>query len=405
MASASTESSTQVLSTKDRLQNFEKAWKAIHDNYYDPDMNGVNWDEIHQRYRPLVEAVTTDKEYFQLLQRMTGELHDPHTVVLAPEEVEYFKKHQRVRLSIGAQEFEGKLVVTRVDPGSDAEQAGVQTGMTVQTIDGEPLAGILAQDPSKLPDSSPVLAARRRLAGIPGAGPPGSTVRYGLQRQDGSSFEVTLARKVDALNAGATAKLLPSGNAYVSLMGFYPPVTKAFKDALLTFHDAPGLIIDLRGNPGGQENELLSMANHFFSTKTAFGKIKMRTRDPRPLYVGDKGGSIYSGPVVILVNERSASASEVFTSGMQETGRAKVVGERSCGCVLGVFNPVELKGGGMLNISRILFFSPSGRKLEGSGVTPDKAAEQTLPDVMRKRDTVLDAGEEILKEMSTAARK
>src|SRR5216684_1638164 len=192
LAPATGENTSEGLSPKDRLQTFEKAWKAIHDNYYDPDMNGVNWDEIHQRYRPLVEAAKTDKEFFQLLQRMTTELHDSHTVVFAPEEVENFKKHQRVRLSIRAQNFGSKMVITRVDPESDAEQAGIQTGMAMQTIDGEPLAELLAQDLSELPESSPVLAKLRRVIGIPDAGPPGSTVRLGLQRLDGSTFEVTL---------------------------------------------------------------------------------------------------------------------------------------------------------------------------------------------------------------------
>src|SRR5215467_11358952 len=72
------------LSAKDRMANFEKIWHSIQDNYYDPGLNGVNWDEVRQRYRPQVEALTSDQDFYKLMERMTSELHDAHTHVLPP---------------------------------------------------------------------------------------------------------------------------------------------------------------------------------------------------------------------------------------------------------------------------------------------------------------------------------
>jgi carboxyl-terminal processing protease len=106
--------------------------------------------------------------------------------------------------------------------------------------------------------------------------------------------------------------------------------------------------------------------------------------------------------VVILADLHSGSSSELFAAGMQDTGRAKVVGSQTCGCVLGVNNLVELKDGGAVMISKVLWFTPHDRKLEGEGVIPDKLIGNTLADLRAKRDPVLEAGDSLLKEMSSA---
>jgi carboxyl-terminal processing protease len=391
----------EELSRKDRLATFEKIWHSIRENYYDPDLNGVNWDEIHQRYRPWVETVTTDRDFYKLMERMAGELHDAHTHVLEPFRAENFKKQQHVSLGIGTGEFDGKLVITNVKTGSAAAQAGIVPGMTIESVDGKRLAEKLAEIAPELPHSSSDRASRMLLyAMVLGqADQPGSTVRLGLQRLDGSRFEATLTRDIDPLSGSVTAKVLPSGNVYMTFQVFYPPAAREFRDALQKFKNAPGMIIDLRRNPGGSGQELMSIAGNFFDAKTVFARNKLRTRDTRPVYVESKDGQAYAGPVVILVTQYSGSSSELFAGGMQDVGRAKVVGSQTCGCVLGVSHPVELKGGGLVMISKVLWFTPSGRKLEGEGVIPDKVVIPTLSDVIQRHDPVLEAGDKLLQEM------
>ena len=109
-------------------------------------------------------------------------------------------------------------------------------------------------------------------------------------------------------------------------------------------------------------------------------------------------------PLVILVSEYSASATEVFAAGMQDSGRAKLVGSPSCGCVLGITHDRVMKGGGVLEISEVLWFSPKDRKLEGEGVIPDRVAVPTIASLREKRDLVLEAGEKMLQELATAQR-
>jgi len=387
------------LSAKDRMANFEKIWHSIQDNYYDPGLNGVNWDEVRQRYRPQVEALTSDQDFYKLMERMTSELHDAHTHVLPPAVAETFKKRKMVDPGIRVDEFEGKLVITELEAGSGAEKAGIAPGMSIATVNGRPVAEKLAENAAKMTESSSARATRIRLYASVLGGAPGTTTRLGLLRADGSPFETAVTRGTDGLNAQLSARLLPSGYAYIHFNVFYPPVAGQFQDALEKFDHAPGLIIDLRWNPGGSGEELMAIAGSFFSAKTVFARNKLRTRDTRPIYVEHRNGPVYDGPVVILVNQYSGSSSELFAGGMQEAGRARVVGSQTCGCVLGVSHPVELKGGGLVMISKVLWFTPAGRKLEGEGVIPDKTVTPTLSDIVEKRDPVLAAGEQLLQEM------
>jgi carboxyl-terminal processing protease len=389
-------------SLRDRQNSLERIWRAVEENYYDPAFNGVDWKAVSERYRPMLDSVKTDEEFYELMERMVGELHDSHTHVLSPTQTAEFKQHQRMSLGFGPEIIDDQLVVARVTAGSQAEQAGLEPGMIVRAVDGRPLQErvreLRAQYPnSSTPRATSLLSYFRVLAGD-----PGSTIKLGLERADGSSFEVTLTRQVVPETPDLVTRVLPSGNAYISFNIFFAPVAQQFHDALEKFRDAPGLIVDLRRNPGGTSHELVEIASDFFLTKAVLARYKTRAREARPLYLLRRD-HVYSGAIVILTGPQTGSSSELFAAGLQDTGRAKIVGSQSCGCVLGVSTSVELKDGGEVVISDTLWFTPHGRKLEGEGVIPDRIAAVTLDDLRRKRDTVLEAGDQLLKGMTQAA--
>ncbi len=391
------------LSARDRLENFETAWKAIRDNYYDPAMNGVNWDKVHDQYLLLVAAVRSDQEFYDLMERMAGELHDAHTHVLSPEQAETFRQHEHVSLGFGVQTIDGRVVVTRVVAESEAARAGIAPGMMLESIDGKPLAQKLREMAEEFRESSSDRATPRVRIGHALLGEPGTSVKVGFERADGSHFEVMLKRALEPVTADVSARLLPSGNAYISFRVFYPPAAQDFKKAVLQFHNAPGLIIDLRQNPGGSSEQLLSIAGNFFSDRTQLGIGQTRERVALPFYaIVDKKQIPYTGPVVVLVGEQSSSSSELFTAGMQAAGRVKVVGTRTCGCVLGTNRSVNLKGGGQVMISRIMWSTPAGKKLEGEGVIPDRLVPLTLEDIRSGRDAALEEAVRLLKETAPA---
>ena len=175
----------------------------------------------------------------------------------------------------------------------------------------------------------------------------------------------------------------------------------------MKFKDAPGLILDLRANGGGDGETGLEIAGYFFNDKTPFGRIITRTgkppsaffglfKLPKEFQAGKKGGQLYSNPVVVLINEATGSTSELFASAMQEQNRAQIIGTKSCGCVLGVLKHIQLKGGGDLAISEIGFITSKGRTLEGNGVTPDTPITVKLIDLQNQRDVALEEAERYL---------
>jgi carboxyl-terminal processing protease len=388
------------LSSKDRTEVFEKVWREIRDHYYDPHFNGVNWDEVHLRYAPPIEAAQSDAEFYALMSQMTGELHDAHTRFNSPEQWRNFRRQQGSTVGFSVDDLDGKTVVTNVIAGSNAAHAGIQPGMVVVSVDGTPIRERVAEIEKRRPPSSSERATRWFIYNRVFAGAPDTNVKIRLQKSDGSIFEVTVARQMHSAAPEVITHVLPSGNVYIRFDGFQRPITKEFKAALERFRDAPGLIVDLRRNGGGDLAVLLPIASYFFGKKTLFAKDSTRTgkplsayagliRLPLELYVGKPSSQIYSGPVIVLVDAHSASSSEVFAAGMQDTRRAKILGSQSCGCVLGIAKPRVMKGGGVLEMSEVLWFSPKGRKLEGTGIIPDQVVTPTMFDLQRGRDAVL----------------
>jgi carboxyl-terminal processing protease len=401
----------QRLSSKARREVFEKVWREIRDHYYDPAFNGVDWQEIHRRYLPLVEGTTTDQDFYGLMSQMTSELHDAHTRFSSPEQWKSYKKQQGVSVGFTVDDVEGKTVVTGVFPGSSAAHAGVDIGMVVRKVDGQPITERIAEASKKRLPSSSERATRWFIYNRVFAGPPGSTAKLEFERDDGTIFSATLTRQIHFSPPDVEAHVLRSGNVYIRFDGFQHPVVKEFKAALEKYRDAPGIILDLRRNGGGDLAVLLPLASYFFGKKTLFAKDATRSgkplsaygglfKLPLQLYVGKAGQQLYSGPVAILVDSHSASSSEVFAAGMQDTERARIIGSQSCGCVLGIARPRVMKGGSVLEMSEVLWFTPKGRKLEGTGIVPDELVLPTVADFQRKRDPVLMEADKSLVKMS-----
>ena len=392
------------LNAKDRREVFEKVWNEIRVHYYDSSFNGVDWNEVRLRYAPLVAQARTDQEFYPLISQMTSELHDAHTRFSSPEQWRNFRRQQSVTVGFTVDDVDGKTVVTSVIPGTEAAHAGIEPGMVVLRVDDTPVVERIAEMQKKRLPSSTERATRWLVYNRVFGGPADTAVKLALQRADGSILETSIRRQIYSDAPEVIAHVLPSGNVYLRFDGFQSPITKEFRQALQKYRDAPGLIVDLRRNGGGDLAVLLPIAGYFFGKKTLFAKDSTRTgkplsayaglfKLPLQLYVGRPGQQIYSGPLVILMNSHSASSSEVFAAGMQDTQRARIVGSQSCGCVLGIAKPRVMKGGGVLEMSEVLWFSPKGRKLEGTGIIPDEEVSPTMWDLQRGRDAVLAAAD------------
>jgi carboxyl-terminal processing protease len=344
----------------------------------------------------MVESITADDEFYALLKRMVGELKDAHTRFHTPRERREREQLQAVSAGVSIGEVEGRVVILGVEPDSEAAQAGVKSGMIVRTIDDKPVADRISEAQARIGGSSSSRAERLRLYRKLTEGEPGTILKLGLEKADGNLLEVSLARRTVSDAPRVATRRLDSGIGYLRLNIWKAPVHKQFKAALENLKDAPALIIDLRGNPGGEAAEVVKIAGYFFNTRTSFGKFISRSGRSIELNT-DSDEQIYKGPVAVLVNEASGSGSELFSGVMQETGRAMIVGRQSCGCVLGISKFRKVKGGGELAVSELGYLSPRGRKLEGEGVSPNRAVALTIADLQRERDTVILEAESALR--------
>jgi carboxyl-terminal processing protease len=393
---------SERLSAEDRREVFVDVWQMIDEKYYDPSFNGVNWGAVRERYQPLIEAAKSDDEFYTLLKRMVGELRDAHTRFHTPRERRERKLDQGTSAGIAIYEVEGRSVVVSVDPSSEAARAGVEEGMIVRTIDGKPIEARLVDAQKGVGGSSSERANRLRLYRKLLDGEPGTTISLGLVRTNGTVLNVVLTRRVVSDSAMVSSRVLPSGFGYIRLNLWKSPVYKEFKRALDRMKDAPGIIVDLRGNPGGEVNEVLRIAGYFFPDRVPFGRFINRSGKVLQLFTRYDDDRVYNGPLAVLINESSGSASEMFSGVLQENGRAVVVGRQSCGCLLGIAKYREVEGGGELAISELGYISPKGKRLEGNGVFPNEQVALKIADLERHRDAAVEEAEQQLK--SAAAR-
>jgi carboxyl-terminal processing protease len=393
-----------------RERAFDFVWDTIDERYYDRAFHGVDWRAVGERYRPLALAAPNDEAFWDLLDRMTGELRDAHTRVESPQRVELRKRDESITLGFSFVPVDGRFVVTGVFGDSDAWWAGVRSGMTLVSIDGEPARQVYERlEAQTRLDSTPQSRHQRALRRLL-TGEAGSKVTFTFERADATRFTATLRRQRLRVPPIEVHRILPSGFGYLRFTEWTISLTLRALDGLEALKETPGLVIDLRGNAGGAAHAVNLMLERFYSERVETGRVITRTGKPVSLFFGtleimrlkrvvEGATDAYRGPVVVLMNAQSASASELFAATLQATGRAKILGQPSCGCLLGFLGYAQVPGGAELAYSEVGFELSNGKHIEGEGVIPDKLIAINPADLQANRDRALEEAQALLATM------
>jgi carboxyl-terminal processing protease len=393
--------------------NFRQAaidfvWTTVNERYYDPKLNGVDWKAVRTKYEPQLLNSKTDDEFWELLDKMTGELKDSHTRIHSPKMVQQQRNNESHSLGLGFIELDDTIVVTSVHPQSDAWWAGVRVGMTIRAIEGEAALPLYRKLVAESRNTSTPWARTRGAVRKINAGDIGSEVSMEFVRSDGASLDVRMKRRRFAALPDFTPRVLPSGFGYIRFSNFLGNLQSGIVAEIEKMKDTPGMIIDLRNNGGGSGDMSANLLSRFFKDKQTGMKTLTRSGKPISVFfypltrmeeeidgIGDKA---YTKPVVVLTNESSASAAEIFSSMMKESKRATLIGQRTCGCLLGYFGLADVPGGAQMAYSEIGFVTKTGGRVEGDGVIPDIEVKMTREDYLLNRDRVLERAVALLTE-------
>jgi carboxyl-terminal processing protease len=395
------------------LETFDAAWRIVRDSHFDKSLNGVDWNGVSAELRPRAAAAKTVGELRGVLRDMLGRLGQSHfTVIPATADV----AGELPRDLGGSPGFDVRLVgkdllVTEVDAVGGGATAGVRTGWKLQAVDGAPVPKLLAALPDGLEPRLRQVEAWRTAHGRL-RGPAGS--RASMTFEDGAGRSVTLPveRRQEAgqpvtvgslptmfVRLEARGAQTPAGRT-AGIIGFnvwMAAVDALFQRAVDDFREKHGIVIDLRGNPGGLAAMLMGISGHFIDERKPLGVMTMRDNhelrfNVNPRRVNAKGERVqpFDGPVAILVDDMSGSASECFTGGMQSVGRARVFGQQTMGQALPALF-TQLPNGDVLVHAYGDFVTADGTRLEGRGVVPDEVVPLSRDDLLAGRDRTLEA--------------
>ena len=341
------------------------------------------WNVVHEQF---VDQPIDDQALMQgAIRGMMDALGDKQTFYMEPQVYENETSSLQGQYEgIGAYVDTDGEFLTIVSPieGSPADKAGLMPGDKVIAIDGEDMKGVAPEQ------------ARLKVLG-----PQGTQVTLTVTR-DGESgplkFVITRAQIVIH---SAEGKMLDNNIGYVDINTFGEHTTQELRATLDTLlkQKPQGIVIDLRNNPGGYLNTAVEVASEFIDNGVVlYEQYGDGSRDTHKVLGNGKATNI---PIVVLINEGSASASEILAGALQDYGRAKLVGVQSYGKG-SVQNWVPLsnnQGAARVTIARWL--TPKERLIDHIGLTPDVNVEMTPEDFKAGRDPQLDAAKETLLDM------
>ena len=347
----------------------DQVWQIVYRDFldssgtYTPD----RWKQLRRDL--LAKSYAGTGESYEAIRGMLASLKDPYTRFLDPKE---FKEMQidtsgelmGVGIQLTLDKDSKELIVVSPIEGTPASKAGVQPKDVIVTIDGKSTRGMTTADAVKLI-----------------RGPEGSKVVLGLRRK-GNIVTVPLTRaRIEIHAVESSLNTAPNGNkvGYIRLKQFNANASREMRKAIreLETQGANGYVLDLRSNPGGLLEASVDIARQWLNEGTI---VSTRTREGIRDVRRATGSAITDKPMVVLVNEGSASASEILSGALQDNERAQLVGMKTFG--KGLVQSVRgLADGSGMTVTIAKYLTPSGRDIHKNGIKPDVSASMSEEEI------------------------
>jgi carboxyl-terminal processing protease len=361
--------SVASLITDSPKEVMDQAWQIVFRDYLDT--NGKydpgRWRTLRRDL--LARSYASPDESYEAIRGMLASLDDPYTRFLDPQE---FKEMQidtsgeltGVGIQLSLDKETKELVVVSPIEGTPASRAGVQPKDVIVAIDGRSAKGMTTEDAVKL------IRGKR-----------GTSVTLSLRRR-GQILEVPLVRdRIEIHAVNHQVNTTPDGLriGYIRLKQFNANATREMREAIreLESQQVSGYVLDLRSNPGGLLMASVEIARQWLDEGTI---VSTKTRDGIQDVKRANGRALTESPVVILVNEGSASASEILSGALQDNDRAVLVGKKTFGKGL-VQSVRSLSDGSGMTVTIAKYLTPDGNDIHKHGIRPDVTAEMSEKEV------------------------
>lgn len=359
--------SPPAVALNDAQQLVVESWRLVNQGYLDPDQfDRIRWKRLRQK--ALENTIETSEQAYNAIETMLLPLDDPYTRLLRPDDYAVMKASNEgslsgVGLQLGHRQDSNAIVVIAPLEDSPAAEADVISGTEVLAVNGESVETLGLE------------ATAARLRGSVGS----QVVLTLLPPEQEEPLELTLERRNIDLRPVRTRRLRSDAHTlgYIRITQFSESVPDQVREAIEDLSDksVEGLVLDLRNNSGGLVSAGLAVADAFLDQQPI---VETRNRDgiADPIQAGPE--VLYSGPMVTLVNGGTASASEILAGALQDDSRSPLLGSNTFGKGL-IQTLTNLSDGSGLAVTVAGYVTPSGRDIQGQGITPDKILDGPEP--------------------------
>ncbi len=329
---------------------FERTWKVISKDFYEPTLNHQNWDRWKYRYEGKIK---TDEDAKVAIDTMIASLDEPYTKFMPQKDFEDLATSITSKIyGIGVNIYSnaGKIEIFNVIPSTPADVAQIKQGDIIVEVNGKDINGMNVSDVATLV-----------------RGPENTTVELTILR-NGEKLTKKITRKEIKIK-NVKSSLLDNHIGYIQIISFMGENTpNEFMDALDSIKDADSLIIDLRGNTGGLLDNAVYIANMFIQ-QGEIVEVIYRSGNKKVINAMPNR-DIITKPLVVLVNGASASASEILSGALKDTNKAILIGKKTFGKGL-VQKVVPLPNKTGLNVTIARYLTPNGTDINKLGIKPD----------------------------------